>query len=384
MRGPVVSDLSMTDAQFGLLTTAFLWTYAVACPFGGFFADRFSRRSVIIGSVFGWALVTLATVMVTNFAEFFSLRALLGLAQAFYIPAALALIIDFHRGSTRALASGLHATGLVFGSTIGGIGGWFAENHGWRYAYTAVAIPALVVGVLLYLFLREPPRENVTPAAQTEKVRILDALRSLATPGPYYYLFISQAIQGVSSWVIIGWMPTLIRERFSMSAAAAGFSTLGFLYIAQITGLLAGGYLSDRWSVKNPLSRITIPAIGILLTAPFFFFNAWHQSFAMMMTSLSLYGFSMGILGANLMPIVCLVVDARFRATAVGSLNACTAICGGIVVYGVGRMRDAKIGPEYILLIAAVAVLACGFFVWMVNVGVKRRGTAALTHVATT
>ncbi|MDB6170592.1 MAG: transporter, partial [Verrucomicrobia bacterium] len=168
----------------------------------------------------------------------------------------------------------------------------------------------------------------------------------------------------------------------SLGQAAAGFSTLGFLYVAQIIGLLIGGFWSDRLSLANPRSRIVIPTVAIFFTVPFFFFNAWHQSFGVMMTSLSLYGVAMGFLGANTMPIVCLVVDARYRATAVGTLNCCTAICGGVAVYGIGALRDAKLGLSVILLIAAVGLLVCGIFLWLVNVGVKKTGSAIIPHAA--
>ncbi|MDB6092751.1 MAG: Sugar phosphate permease [Verrucomicrobia bacterium] len=384
MRGSVVQDIQVTDAQFGLLTTAFLWSYALASPFGGFFADRFSRKNVVVVSVFAWAAVTLLTVYTRNFPEFLGLRAALGLTQAFYIPAAVALIIDFHRGPTRALAGGIHLTGMVFGSTMGGIGGWLAEQHGWRFAYTAVALPNLALGVVLYFFLKDPPREHLESASRPPAIRLGEALRSLVRPGPYYFFFACQAVQGAVSWIIIGWLPTLIRERFSMGQAAAGFSTLGFLYIAQIVGLLVGGFWSDRFSLKNPRSRIIIPALAILFTAPFFFFNVWHQQLSMMMLSLSLYGVAMGFLGANTMPIVCLVVDARYRATAIGILNGCTAICGGVAVYGVGALRDAKLGLHVILLIAAVGVVVCGIFLWLVNVGVKRAGIPSSPHALNT
>jgi MFS family permease len=131
MRGSIVQDIPMSDAQFGLLTSAFLWLYAIVGPFGGFLADRYSRRLVVIWSVVAWSSVTLVTTQVRTFESFLALRALLGISQAFYIPAAVALIIDYHLGPTRALASGIHLTGMVFGSMIGGLGaGWLSNTVG--------------------------------------------------------------------------------------------------------------------------------------------------------------------------------------------------------------------------------------------------------------
>ena len=380
MRGSIIEDIPMTDAQFGMLTTAFLWCYAAASPFGGFLADRFSRRLVVIGSVVLWSSITVITAHVHTFEPFLMLRALLGLSQAFYIPAAVALIVDFHLGPTRALAGGIHLTGLVFGSTVGGLGGWLAEKYGWSGAYTFIGLPNLALAVLLIIFLRDSPRENRGPVAATqlpEKIRLGDALRSLARPGPYYYFLACQAVQGGVSWIIIGWIPTLMREQFAMAQSTAGFSSLGLLYGFQMTGLLIGGFWSDRWSRVNPRARIIVPAVAIMVSTPVFLATGWFPSMSLTLLGLGMYGLAMGFLGANNMPIVCLIVDPRFRATAVGVMNCCTAIVGGFSVYGIGALRDAKIGVSSILILTAVGVFVCGFLLWLVNVSLKRRQDSA-------
>lgn len=85
MRGSIIQDIPMTDAQFGMLTSVFLWFYAAVSSFGGFIADRFSRRLVVISSVAVWSAIALVTAHVKAFEPFLILRALLGLSQAFYM-----------------------------------------------------------------------------------------------------------------------------------------------------------------------------------------------------------------------------------------------------------------------------------------------------------
>jgi hypothetical protein len=89
MRKSVVEAIPMGDAQFGPLTSAFLWVYAFMSPVGGYLADRASRTKVIIGNLFFWSAVTWLTAHVTTFNGLILTRVLTGLREACSIPAAL-------------------------------------------------------------------------------------------------------------------------------------------------------------------------------------------------------------------------------------------------------------------------------------------------------
>ena len=96
MKGSMVADIpSMASrAEWGFVLGSFKWTYAVLSPLGGYLADRFSRRHVICVSLLAWPVMTWMTGHVSTFHELVATRALMGISEAFYIPAALALITD--------------------------------------------------------------------------------------------------------------------------------------------------------------------------------------------------------------------------------------------------------------------------------------------------
>ena len=100
----------------------FMWVYAILSPVGGFIADQFNRRWTVIGSLFVWSVVTWATGQATTYSQMLGFRALMGISEAFYIPAALALIADFHPGGTRARAIGIHQSGIYAGPRAGRCG----------------------------------------------------------------------------------------------------------------------------------------------------------------------------------------------------------------------------------------------------------------------
>src|SRR5215471_3835629 len=122
MKSSMVADISgiTTEGHWGFVLGSFKWVYAILSPIGGYVADRISRRHVIAASLAIWSAVTWATGHVTTYNELVAARAIMGVSEAFYIPAALALITDFHFGHTRSRAVGLHQMGIYVGIILGG------------------------------------------------------------------------------------------------------------------------------------------------------------------------------------------------------------------------------------------------------------------------
>src|SRR5687767_5611472 len=140
MRVSIKEAIPMSEGQFGLLTSAFLWSYAALNPFAGFLADKFNRSRVIVIGLFVWSLMTWLTGHARTYNELVIVRIGMGISEACFLPAALALISDYHGTATRSLASGIVIAGLGVGSALGGLGGWLAERHGWQFAFNFFGI----------------------------------------------------------------------------------------------------------------------------------------------------------------------------------------------------------------------------------------------------
>src|SRR5450631_2652036 len=151
-----------SEENWGIMLGQFKWVYAFLSPIGGYVADRFSRRFTICGSLFVWSAVTWWTGHVTTYNELLWTRSLMGISEAFYIPAALALITDYHTGSTRSRAVGLHQIAIYFGVIVGGFGGYAAAdpNVGWRFAFTACGVFGMLYAVPLVVLLRDATRSD--------------------------------------------------------------------------------------------------------------------------------------------------------------------------------------------------------------------------------
>jgi len=367
MRASLVEAIPMTEAQFGLLTAVFLWVYALVSPFAGYLADRVSRSHIVILSLFIWSAMTWLTGHVKTFDQLLITRALMGLSEACYIPASMALIVDYHRGPTRSRASSIHLTGFVIGSGLGGTGGWLAERYGWSSAFLIFGIVGVVHSIILMLFLRDAPQTGGETSPSARGVDFIDALGSLFRSGSFILILIVWGLLGVAGWGLIGWLPTYLGERFHLTEGTAGFSSTGYVAAATMVGALIGGAWADRWSRTTPRARILVPVIGLCIGAPATWLMAQTGTFPIAIACVMLYGVTRPFTDGNLMPILCLVVDPRYRATAMGVLNLFASAIGGVTIYAGGLLRDAHVEVSRIFVFAGVGLLVCAVLMFLVK-----------------
>ncbi len=369
MRSSIIDSMPMTEAQFGLLTSAFLWTYGILSPFAGYVADRFNRSKVVMVSLFVWSLITWITAYSRTFEQLLATRILMGISEACYIPAALALIADYHRSSTRSLATGIHMTGVMIGSSLGFIGGMVAENIAWNSPFILFGIIGTVYSVVIAFVLRDPPKDPESKAnvSQAGKVSFLEGVYDLFRKRAFLLMLGYWGLLGVVGWMVIGWLPTYYKEHFNLSQGIAGLYATGYLYPAQIVGLLLGGFLADRWSRTNRLSRIQVPAIGLLIAAPCVFIASTTYVLPVAIIALVFYAITRSFGDSNMMPMLCMVADPRYRATGYGILNFFSTIIGGIALYAGGVLRDADIDLSRMYQFAAFTMIICAAMLFLIR-----------------
>jgi MFS family permease len=369
MRTSIVDSLSISDTQFGLLTSAFLWTYGILSPFAGFLADKFNRSRVVIVSLLVWSAVTWLTAYSRTFEQLLLTRILMGISEACYIPAALALISDYHRSSTRSLATGIHMTGVMVGSSLGFLGGWIAENHTWNSVFILFGIIGIAYSILVSFILHDPPvnRISTVTGKSEKKISFFTAFGDLFRSRCYLLMLGYWGLLGIVGWLVIGWLPTYYKEHFNLSQGMAGLYATGYLYPASIVGLLLGGVLADRWSKANRLARIHIPAIGLCVAAPCIFIASSTTILSLAVIAFILYAVTRSFGDTNMMPMLCLVANPRYLATGYGILNFFSTIIGGIALYAGGVLRDTDIDLNNIYKFAALIMIICAALLFMAS-----------------
>lgn len=357
-------DLHASALELGLISTVFLTVYGVFSPFAGYIADRFGRVRVILASLLVWSLATWLTGHVHSMPEMLGSRALMGLSEAFYLPAGLALIADWHGPRSRSLATGLHQSGLYTGVVLGGAwGGWMGDHSGWRPVFQILGLIGAAYFVVLLLILRDRPSSAESP-------NFRKALRELWQPGGFPPLLLAFTAMSIANWLIYTWLPLFLYERFHMSLTSAGFSATFFIQAASYAGVVAGGIFSDRLARTDRSARIKVLIAGLLAAAPFLVLLSIANQQPVLIAALVAFGLGRGLVDCNTMPAVRDLMPAHLSATAYGFLNAAGCLAGGVGAAVAGSLKQ-HLGlgaafqlAAFVLVLGALALRPDRVFRW--------------------
>lgn len=371
--------IEMTQAQFGMVTSAFLIVYAALSPVGGYLADRFSRSFIIMCSLVVWSVVTWMTGKSESYEELIFWRAAMGVSEAFYIPAALALITDYHRGGTRSLATGLHMSGIYAGQVLAGYGAMMAGDPcqlGWRLTFELFGFIGVAYGLVVLFFLRDPKAEEApateaaaeTAAPSAPEFTLGQMLKSIFTGRGMYLLLLMISFAGFANRFLLGWYPRLLQDMFNISEAEAGPQATFWINIAKYISVLACAVIADRWYLRNKNARAYVPGIAFCIAGPcvmlaMIFGDA--IGLAAVLALVSMQGVAQGSMDATLMPVLRSTIDERFAATGYGLLNLTSVGAGALVSWLGGMLKDAGTPLSAVLTLAGVLMMLCGIILFL-------------------
>lgn len=360
---------------FGYLMAIFLWIYGLMSPISGAIADRLNRKWLIVGSLGVWSAVTSFMALCTDFAGIFCLRALMGVSEALYIPAALSLIADYFTGSSRSLAIGIHMTGLYMGQALGGFGATAAAAWSWQDTFKWFGIIGIIYAGVLILLLREKRNEE-TPIEVPEiddseggvfisqksensgKIPVLKGFAMIFSNVAFWVILFFFASSSLPGWSTKNWLPTLFAENLGLMPAVAGPAATISIAVSSFIGVMIGGPISDRWVKKNLKGRIYTSAIGLSMMVPALIFIGLGHNAVFAICAALFFGIGYGMFDTNTMPIVCQFIPDKLRASAYGVINMCGVFAGALVTQILGAWAEGgNLGLGFALL-SGILILA--------------------------
>jgi MFS transporter, Spinster family, sphingosine-1-phosphate transporter len=357
-------QMSLTDTQLGSLQTWLLVVLAAASFPCGLFADRWSRTQIIAAGVAVWSVATIACGFANSFMLLLVARALIGVGEAAYAPAAQSMISDSFPYQRRAMAQSIFASGMLLGGAAGqAFGGIMGEAHGWKYTFIIVGLICMIPLVFV-IKLREPPRRP-----RSEVVPI----RSLLSVPAYLAMIVAGTCITFASVSLITWGTDFAVGYKEFSVREASLSIALVAILSLVFGVLMGGYLADRLQRKYPYGRILVIAAAFLFAAPFLLLAIQSDEKWIFLAALFIGGFFMSWYHGPVTAVLHDLTPQRAHATAIGVYMLVTQLFGAVGPQLVGKISDAS--DLQLGLQVAVAVMVFGsLLMFLVIYFVRRDG----------
>lgn len=350
-------SLVMSDKQLGFVGAAFLWVYAFGCPIAGQLGDRFSKRVLVALSLATWSLVTIITGFSVGAVMLLTLRAMMGISESLYMPTAIALTANAHPPELHSRAVATLTTAQIAGTVAGSwFGGWMADRGQWRGAFFVLGAVGVLYAVPYFLFLRTVNERTDSGAAKPISGL---AIASLIRVPTFLLLCVVFPVFLFGLWLLYGWLPTFLHDKFSLNQSDAAFNATIFLQGATLIGLLGGGVLADVLFRRTKAARFWLMLASLLLCAPCLHALGSSDTLGATRIAAAAFGLFSGLLMGNIFPAAFDVAPADTRASAVGALNFCGAMMSGFATL-FGGLWKKSLGIDRLLTLTAVAYIVAG------------------------
>jgi predicted MFS family arabinose efflux permease len=262
----VQKEFGVNDAQIGLLTTAFFFTYMIAAPLTGWLGDRYPRRPLIVAGALIWSAATLLTATVHSYHTLLIRHAAVGIGEATFSIFAPALLADFYPEIDRNRVLSIFYITIPVGAALGYLmGGVLGQRYGWRMPFFVAALPGVLIAAAFWFFVKEPVRgagDELKPTLDRTTVSGLARNPAFwtATLGMAMWTF---AVGGISTF-----LPTFFVRFGGYSVAKAGITTGAITAIDGLIGTVLGGWLGHLWLRKNHRALYLISAWSMLVAVP--------------------------------------------------------------------------------------------------------------------
>ncbi len=382
-------EFHLDNEQLGLLGSAFMLIYALASPFSGYTVDRLSRRLLIALGLAFWSVICSATALSRSFVQLVLFRGAEGLGEAFYFPASMSVLADYHGPRTRSRAMSIHQTSVYLGTAGGAVlAGYLGQRYGWRSPFWTLGLAGLAYAVFLGTVLREPVRDSGKgelggtkpdrdglddgPSFSTESGTLMEkVVRIVSNPAAALLLSVFVGANFVAA-TFLTWLPLYIFEKFHVDLANS--NTISTTWsLASLVGALCGGVAADWAARRSAGGRILIQSLGLILGAPFVFFAGQSDALAMVIAALIGAGLCKGMYDANIFASLFDVVPSEDRGTAAGLMNTVGWTGGLLAPWSVGKASK-RFGLDGAIASTALIYFLVGLLAWFASrLAVARR-----------
>jgi ACS family tartrate transporter-like MFS transporter len=365
---PITRDLGFSDAVYGLGTGLFFLGYFFLEIPSAVIVERFGARRWIGRIMITWGLVTVLFAFQRTSIHFYSLRLLLGLAEAGFFPGVIVYLTHWFPHADRMRALSGFAVAAPVSLAIGGPTSsailqinWFGISN-WRWLFIVQGMLAVVAGIAALFYLTDHPRDAgwLTPGERTQIQNTIDHENAASSSGKWWHalrdsnvllLCVAQLFLTIGGYGFIFWLPGIMQGRLSISPARADtLSVLPFLLAAGAMWLIG---------CSNSTRRVKLLAIlPMLCAAAFFSMSATAQPRELVFTWLCLTGASVYAWLPAFWLLATLLSVGSSRAAGVGLINSIGNLGGFLGPMMIGYLRTITTSSAPVVLVVSLSYCA--------------------------
>ncbi|WP_288115064.1 MFS transporter [Microbacterium sp. SCN 71-21] len=395
------TDLALSAAQFGFASGVFFIGYIILEVPSNLALHRFGARRWLARIMVSWGIVALLFTWVQNFEQLVALRFLLGVAEAGFFPGAILFLSMWVPAAYRSRILMLFYLAQPLTTVIGApLAGALIQQHGvffglegWRFMYLGVAIPAIVVGVIAWFYLKDKPTEAkwLTRDEQSWLTTALDA-EKVETGAAAKHTSVKFAFKSGRVWVLslvyFGFIYGLYALAFFLPTIIKGFQdAAGTKFDVFQTGLITAipyvpaaiaMYFWSRDASKRGVKtwHIAIPAVVGAVTIPL---ALYAGSPAATIAVIGLTAMSIFAALPNFWTLPTRFLTGAAAAAGVALINTIGNIAGFSAPYITGAVHDWTGGYQVpMILVGVFMLLSAVLVVSLARRDAKLRATAAV------
>jgi MFS family permease len=346
---PIRLELKLTDAGAAFLTGVPLAMFYVCFMIPiAWFADRSNRRNIVAAALIIWSGFTAFCGAATSYLQFLIGRVGVGVGEAGANPPSASLVSDCFPAHRRPMALSIFALGAPIGAFLGAnVAGQIAQDHGWRMAFYALGIPGILLGLLVFLTIREPKRGQLDARDSADKPSMLASLQFLWTQRAAFHCIMASGVCCLWGWGLVWWTPTYLLRAYGLNLAQAGAVTGNIHLVGGIIATAGAAWFMGRPYFHDPRRIFYALAWVIGLSTIPSFIAYWTSSLAVAKLMFWLYIPAIYFFIGPCMALMLNLAPASMRS----SFTAWSGLVGNVfnlivAPQAVGLMSDAFAGAH--------------------------------------
>jgi MFS transporter, ACS family, glucarate transporter len=375
----IVTDLKLTDRQFGWVLSAFALGYALFQTPAGTLADRHGARRMLAAVVTFWSLFTGLTAVAWNFSAMLVIRFLFGAGEAGAFPGMARAVYSWIPVQERGFVKGLNFSAARFGAAftmpllpllIGSIG--------WKESFLVLTGGGVLWAVIWWWWFRDEPSEKLNLAEAELEFILANRQEREAGEGTASALPFGRMFSSGNLWLMMGqyfasnftfffclsWLFPYVQKTYALSYSQAGFYAMTPLLCGAAGNVCSGWWVDVLFRAGRPVASRRVPAIlGFLLAAV-----GLAMSVGQVQVGGAVFWLSVAIFGADmtLSPSwsFCIDIAGRHVGKVSGTMNMAGNLGSALVAVAFPYLLEWTGGPTAFFYVGAALSIA-GALAWL-------------------